>query len=390
MSSLPAGWYKDPADTSTQRYWDGEGWLGKAIPADAVPPDGPPPVEEEPPAPPLSAPISGQPMGGRPPIAGQQPPPGQAPPGQVPPGQVPPGQAPPGWGTPGWGTPPGQTPTGWGTPPGQTPTGWGTPPGQTPAGWGTPSGQIPPGQVPPPGWPPPVYGQMPPPGWAPPPGWQPPPGMRMGAFPFGVQARPHGYALAGLGRRLVARLIDIAAVLLLNVVVNGYFAYQWGREFAPIYRDTVNQMANGGSAFDAQPSSRMDALLWIMLIVATLVWLAYEAPALAGSGQTLGKRVMRIKVLPVESTGPLGFARAFRRWMRLGIWTLAWGCLGFGLLVQFIDALSPTFDPLLRQAFHDKVAGTVVVELPPDGAPPVDVPTGAGSSSSPSSPEGRS
>jgi uncharacterized RDD family membrane protein YckC len=170
-------------------------------------------------------------------------------------------------------------------------------------------------------------------------------------------------------------------------VVNGYFAYQWGREFAPIYRDTVKQMANGGSAFDAQPSSRMDALLWIMLIVATLVWLAYEAPALAGGGQTLGKRIMRIKVVAVESTGPLGFARAFRRWMRLGIWTLAWGCLGFGLLVQFIDALSPTFDPLLRQAFHDKVAGTVVVELPPAGAAPVDVPTGAGT---PSSPEGRS
>jgi uncharacterized RDD family membrane protein YckC len=234
---------------------------------------------------------------------------------------------------------------------------------------------------------PPGYGQMPPPGWTPPPGWQPPPGMRMAAFPFPVQARPHGYALAGLGRRLVARLIDIAAVLLLNVVVNGYFAYQWAREFAPIYRETVNQMANGGSAFDAQPNSRMDALLWIMLIVATLVWLAYEAPALAGGGQTLGKRIMRIKVVPIESTGPLGFARAFRRWMRLGIWTLAWGCLGFGLLVQFIDALSPTFDPLLRQAFHDKVAGTVVVELPPAGAAPVDVPTGAGSSSSS---EGRS
>src|SRR3954467_4252706 len=49
MSSLPAGWYKDPADTTTQRYWDGEGWIGKAIPADAVPPDSPPPVEEEPP-----------------------------------------------------------------------------------------------------------------------------------------------------------------------------------------------------------------------------------------------------------------------------------------------------------------------------------------------------
>jgi uncharacterized RDD family membrane protein YckC len=380
MSSLPAGWYKDPADTSTQRYWDGEGWLGKAIPADAVPPDGPPPVDEEPPAE-AAVPISGEPVQ---PV----PPPGWGPPtGQVPPS---------------WGAPPGQMPPGWGPPAGQAPPGQGQhPPGQVPPG----QGQHPPGQYPPPGWPPspygptPGYGQMPPPGWAPPtgwtppPGWQPPPGMRMAAFPFPVQARPHGYALAGLGRRLVARLIDIVAVLLLNVVVNGYFAYQWGREFAPIYRDTVNQMANGGSAFDAQPTSRMDTLLWIMLIVATLVWLAYEAPALAGGGQTLGKRIMRIKVVPVESTGPLGFARAFRRWMRLGIWTLAWGCLGFGLLVQFIDALSPTFDPLLRQAFHDKVAGTVVVELPSAGTTPADVPTGAGSSptpSSPSSPEGRS
>jgi uncharacterized RDD family membrane protein YckC len=387
MSSLPAGWYKDPADTSTQRYWDGEGWLGKAIPADAVAPEGPPPVEEEPP-PPSSDSTTGDPAAGAPgwPNAPGQLPPGWGPPAQVPPGQAPPGQAPPGWG------PPGQTPTGWGPPPGWGPPGQ-TPPGQPPAGWGPPPGQAPPGeiqpgQVPPAGWPPQAYGQVPPPGWTPQPGWALPPGMRMAAFPFPVQARPHGYALAGLGRRLVARLIDIAAVLLLNVVVNGYFAYQWGREFAPIYRDTVNQMANGGSAFSAQPSSRMDALLWIMLIVATLVWLAYEAPAVAGGGQTLGKRIMRIKVLPVESTEPLGFARAFRRWMRLGIWTLAWGCLGFGLLVQFIDALSPTFDPLLRQAFHDKVAGTVVVELPPAGAPPVEVPTGAGSSSSPSSPEG--
>jgi uncharacterized RDD family membrane protein YckC len=175
-------------------------------------------------------------------------------------------------------------------------------------------------------------------------------------------------------------------------VVNGYFAYQWAREFAPIWHATMNQVANGKSSFDVpQESSRTDGLLWIMLIVATLVWLAYEAPAIAGRGQTLGKRIMRIKVVAVESTQPLGFARAFRRWMRLGIWTLAWGCLGLGLIAQFIDSLSPTFDPLLRQAFHDKVAGTVVVELPPGGTVPVDMPTSAGSSSSSSSSsEGRS
>ena len=204
----------------------------------------------------------------------------------------------------------------------------------------------------------------------------------MAAYPYPIRPRPHGYELANLGRRLVARLLDIVAVLLLNVVVNGYFAYQWVKEFAPAYRAVLDQMATGRSARDVTPSPRVSELLWVMLIVATLVWLGYEAPSTATSGQTLGKRIMRIKVFAIEGTQPLGFGRAFGRWARLGLWTPAWGCAGFGLVMQFIDAISPTFDPMLRQAFHDKTARTVVVALPPAGAQPVDVTTG--------SPEGRS
>ena len=276
MSSLPAGWYKDPADTSTQRYWDGDGWLGKAIPADAVPPDGPPEVEEEPAAEPPPA----TPAQPEVPAWMQPPAPAAAPPGYQPP--------PPGW-------------------------------GPQPA---------------------------PPPGWQPPPGWAPPPGMRMAAYPYPVQARPHGYELAGLGPRLVARLIDIGAVLLLNIVVNGWFGYQWLKEFAPFYREAMDRINAGGSAFDAQATSpRLEGLLWAMLITSTLIWLAYEAPAIAGSGQTLGKRIMRIKVVAVENTEPIGFARAFTRWARLGLWTPVWGCFGFGFLMQFIDSISPAFDP---------------------------------------------
>lgn len=204
-----------------------------------------------------------------------------------------------------------------------------------------------------------------------------PPGMRQAMYP--VQARPHGYALAGLGPRLMARLLDILAVLLLNVVVNGWFAYQWAKEFVPLYRATIDEMANGGSAFDVQASGRMDGLLWAMLIVATLLWLAYEAPAIAGSGQTLGKRIMRIKVVAVENTEPLGFGRAFGRWARLGLWTPAWGCAGIGFVLQLIDCISPVFDQQLRQAFHDKTARTVVIALPPDDRRPVDATTGGGS-----------
>jgi uncharacterized RDD family membrane protein YckC len=184
----------------------------------------------------------------------------------------------------------------------------------------------------------------------------------MVAFAYPVQARPHGYALAGLGPRLMARILDIIAVLLLNIVVNGYFAYEFAQEFAPIWRQAMADPLGK----TPQPSARMESLLWAMLIVATLLWLLYEAPSTGSRGQTLGKRIMRIKVVRLENTEPLGFGRAFGRWARLGLWTPLWGCLGIGLLLQLIDSASPLFDPQLRQALHDKTARTVVVALPDD------------------------
>jgi uncharacterized RDD family membrane protein YckC len=302
MSSLPAGWYKDPADPVTQRYWDGEGWLGKAIPADAVAPDGPPPPEE--PEPPVSP---DPPAAAIPPAGSPAPPAGY------------PGYPP----QPGYPTPPPGYPT------------------------------------PPPGYP------------APPPGWVPPPGFPY-PMPYPVQARPHGFALAGLGERLVARILDILAVLALNVVVNGYFAYQFWLEAKPLVQASMDD------PFGATPpaSGRLDTLVWIMLIVATLLWLLYEAPSTASRGQTLGKRIMRIKVIKLDDTKPLGFGLAFRRWARLGLWTPFWGCLGLGALFQLIDSVSPLFDQQLRQALHDKTVRTVVVALPPDNRPTADATSG--------------
>jgi hypothetical protein len=292
MSSLPAGWYKDPADPSTQRYWDGEGWLGKAIPADATPPEGPPPPEPSPPPAPV------------------------------------------------------------------TPAAPTVPSIEPPA--------YPETVIPPSGYPPP------PPGWIPPPGWQPPPGWI-------VQPRPHGFALARMGQRLAARLVDILAVLLLNAVVNGYFVYQFALEFAPLYRQAMADPFGD----PPQPTDRSEYLIWTMLIIATLLWLLYEAPAIGSRGKTLGKRLLRIKVMAVEHTDPIGFGRAFRRWARLGMWTPFWGCAGLGFLLQLVDCLSPLFDPKLRQALHDKTARTVVIALPPDNRQTVSAASGNSSEGQP-------
>lgn len=176
-----------------------------------------------------------------------------------------------------------------------------------------------------------------------------------------VAARPHGFALAGLGARLIARLLDIIAVALLNVLVNGWFAYQWMQIVIPIFRQAMRDPL----ATQPRPPDRLGYLTWTMLLIATALWLAYEVPALGNTGQTLGKRIMGIRVVRLESTEQLGLGRAFQRWARLGLWTPMWGCWGFGLLLQFIDSLSPLFDAKLHQALHDRTARTVVVHAPP-------------------------
>jgi uncharacterized RDD family membrane protein YckC len=305
VSENPPGWYKDPAEPTTQRYWDGEGWIGEPLPVDATPPPGPPRGATSPrrDAPTRAAVIARPTETGSSPM---YPRPTAAPPVPAPVGQ------PPG---PGAGVPP------------------------------------------PPGWPP----GLPYPG------------------PYVIEVRPHGYALAPLGRRLVARLIDIAMVLVLSSIANSLFLYQYIRQLAP-YLSAIRKYAetNDQSALNALPTNdtRASTLLLVITVVLMAVWLAYEVPFIAKTGQTLGKRVMGIRVIPLEGVHPLGVARALRRWSTLGLPTLLWTC-GVGFIMQFIASLSPVLNRPLRLAMHDRAAATVVVNAagpigPPTALPVVD------------------
>ncbi|WBB55389.1 RDD family protein [Verrucosispora sp. WMMD573] len=307
--SVAPGWYVDPADPDTRRYWDGEGWIGAPIPVDVTPPEGPPPPEPEPapePTPPASA------------------------------------SAPPAAALPSGGTPPATWPQG-------QPTG--QPGGGTPPGW--PGGQGSPGA--PPAWPTGDTPQGPPPGWPYPtwPGRPPAP-------------RPHGMPLASFGARLTARLIDFGIVFLLNALVNGWFVWRYLQELSAPLDEFWRRVQAQDRTTEPLPAAgdQAGALVVTILLIATSLWLAYEVPSMAAGGQTLGKRLLRVRAVPVEADAPLGFGRALRRWNTLGLPTLLWYCCGLGLLLQLIDALSPLFDHPLRQALHDKRAQTVVVQLP--------------------------
>ena len=108
-------------------------------------------------------------------------------------------------------------------------------------------------------------------------------------------------------------------------------------------------------------------------IFTAALWFAYEVPAVANTGQTLGKRLLGLKVMRLENPGRVGFGRSLRRWNTMGLPTLLWMCCGIGFVLQFIDALFIAFDRPMRQALHDKPAPTVVVQVEKaDSAPPVD------------------
>jgi uncharacterized RDD family membrane protein YckC len=186
---------------------------------------------------------------------------------------------------------------------------------------------------------------------------------------------PHGLPLAPLGTRLLARLIDIGLVLLLNVVVNGWFVVEYLREALPASEAASRRIMEGGSLFDGntQPSGRAQWLEVVILLLATALWFAYEVPALANNGQTIGKRLLGIRVMRLESTEPLGFGRAFRRWRPLGLPTLLWICC-VGFILQFIDSVYAAIDRPLHQALHDKSARTVVVYAPRSTAAPTPPP----------------
>lgn len=268
--TISPGWYKDPAEPSTQRYWDGEGWIGDPLPIDTAPPDGPPPPQTTPVE--VKEPVAGKPA---------------------------------------------------------------TPP-------------------PPPATPPSAAGGPARPPWAP-------------ATPLTHPVRPHGFPLASPGIRLAARFMDMGAILLLNVLVNGYFVYLFMQDFGPFFDSYIRAVSQDQPY--PTPPDRLTILPLVIALLAMALWFAYEVPATANSGQTWGKRLYDIKVVRVESLEPIGFLRAWRRWNPLGGPAILLGfglffCAPFVAILQALDVIFVPLDRMQRMALHDRTAMTYVVQLP--------------------------
>jgi uncharacterized RDD family membrane protein YckC len=89
-------------------------------------------------------------------------------------------------------------------------------------------------------------------------------------------------------------------------------------------------------------------------MVAVVVTALYFGVAHARYGQTVGKRLLGIRVVSLEDPAALlGYGRAFGRWL------MAW-LAGWLVVPAVVDYLWPIWDER-KQTLHDKIARSVVV-----------------------------
>ncbi|MDA1362565.1 RDD family protein [Glycomyces luteolus] len=294
MTTIEPGWYPDPADPATQRYWDGGAWIGKPVPADAEPPADPEPLDPEP-----------------------QPLPAPRPDASTP--------------DPAFETLPADRRYGDGPPPRVIQR--------------TPGAVQPPDTVP----------------------------IRSLGVTVGWITRHDihrilgGRVLAHPGQRFVARIVDVLCMLALNAVVNGYFIYQMLQTFWPYFLEAVAS-PNAG---DVPVPSRLSDQLWVVLLIALGLWFAYEVPATLNTGQTIGKRLMGIKVVSLAPVN-LGWGRLLLRWSYFALPLI---CFPFGAVLWILDGIWCIRDQPFRQCLHDKSPGTAVVDVSGEKADPEKEPS---------------
>ncbi|MCL6640952.1 MAG: RDD family protein [Candidatus Rokubacteria bacterium] len=168
---------------------------------------------------------------------------------------------------------------------------------------------------------------------------------------------PGGQPLAGFDKRLVAYVLDslilgaISLVVLLPAYICAFFVIM-----QPL--TTVN-----GEVIDGETGVR--AFLSLMVVILVLIALGlglsyvyHVELALRAGGQTHGKRIAKIRIVPLNPTEPLTRRHlALRFFSQVGMNYVP----GLGL----VDGLYQLWDKPYQQCLHDKAAKTVVVRLGP-------------------------
>ncbi|MDN3263337.1 RDD family protein [Streptomyces sp. CSDS2] len=154
---------------------------------------------------------------------------------------------------------------------------------------------------------------------------------------------------AGLGKRLAARLIDLAvvgAVTAAAAVPLGIRAVDHVQQKIDAARLSGHQVTVW--LIDGTTGTGLGIVLAVLLLAGVL----YEVLPTVRWGRTLGKKLCGLEVRDIEAHEPPAFGPALRRWLVFSVPGL--------LVVGVVGVLWCLFDRPWRQCWHDKAAHTFV------------------------------
>ncbi len=167
---------------------------------------------------------------------------------------------------------------------------------------------------------------------------------------FSEQARPvqapGSYRLAGIDQRFGALLIDgvlltVASAIVLYIVGTAIIGS------AGNYDPFVGYTTDYAALYDSAVTS-IQLVSWTLI---ALIMLGYMGFFLSRNGQTVGMKLLKIRVVKIDG-GSLSFGGACLRGIGQVVSTIP---LGLGYLLAFADSH--------KQTLHDKIAGTIVVAV---------------------------
>jgi uncharacterized RDD family membrane protein YckC len=167
-----------------------------------------------------------------------------------------------------------------------------------------------------------------------------------------VPTAANGAPLADFGQRLLAYLLDsliIAAIMLIPMIVGFVFLFM-------AFMDNIRNTPPGAPP-DIGTILGIELVFFAVFIpLQLLAQYLYQVVYQVRKGQTVGKRVMKIKIVSAVDGSPMDTSAANRRFL------VQVGC---GLLgpLAYLDGLWQLWDQPYRQCLHDKWPQTVVVKV---------------------------
>ncbi|MEV7677393.1 RDD family protein [Streptomyces sp. NPDC088341] len=165
-----------------------------------------------------------------------------------------------------------------------------------------------------------------------------------GGGPFGGTDPLAGMPpLAPFGRRLAARIIDALIIFIPLAILSSFFGNWHAQANSSNWGDFTNQVNTGTQ--------------WLWSVISVVAYVGYDTLMTRRSGQTLGKRWLKLRVAMLNNGSVPDTGSALLR--AVVLWLPALLCC---LIVWWaVIILSILVSRPYRQGLHDKAARTVVV-----------------------------